>query len=248
MEPYLYNPPRRKLRPKPKRPVKAVLRWLFRWLTRIVIAVCIVTALLMLSLRWVNPSTSGYMVRYEQAAKRKPKHEWVDFDQVAWSLPLAVMAAEDQRFPQHWGLDLHQIRLALQANAKRRNPRGASTISQQTIKNLFLWPGRSYIRKALEAWLTLWMELLVPKKRILEIYINIAQFGKSVFGVQAASSHYFGKKASDLNARESRLLAASLPTPSSSNPAKPSAYLQKRDRILRKQMEQLGGYELIKSL
>ena len=202
----------------------------------------------MLSLRWLDPPTSSYILRYEHAAKRTAKHEWVDFENIAWSMPLAAISAEDQRFASHWGFDWRQIRKALEENRSRNLPRGASTITQQTIKNLFLWPGRSYVRKGLEAWLTLWMELLVPKKRIMEIYLNIAQFGKSVFGVQAASKHYFGTRAKWLNPRQSRLLAASLPTPSSSNPAKPSEYLRARDASLKVQMQKLGGKRVIDKL
>ena len=206
------------------------------------------TIVLLGSLRWIDPPTSSYIVRYEQAAKRQAKHEWVDFEQIAWSMPLAAIAAEDQRFPEHWGFDTRQIRLAIKQNRQRSAPRGASTISQQTIKNLFLWPGRSYVRKAVEAWLTFWMELLVPKQRILEIYLNIAQFGKSVFGVQAAAQHYFGTSAKWLSPRQARLLAASLPTPSSSNPAKPSDYLLKREARLASDMPKLGGKRLIDEL
>lgn len=212
------------------------------------IAIIVPTIMLMLSLRWIDPPTSSYIVRYEIAAKREAKQQWVDFDNINWTMPLAAIAAEDQRFPQHWGFDTKQIRLAFQENRKGRPQRGASTISQQTIKNLFLWPKRSYLRKGVEAWLTLWMEIIVPKKRILEIYLNIAQFGKSVFGIEAAAKHYFGTSAKWLSASQSRLLAASLPTPSSSNPAKPSDYLLQREKKLAIDMPKLGGQALINRL
>lgn len=204
--------------------------------------------LLMLTLRWLDPPTSSYMIRYELAAKRQAKQEWVDFENIIWTMPLAAIAAEDQTFPQHWGFDTKQIRLAFQQNRKQQFQRGASTISQQTVKNLFLWPKRSYFRKAIEAWLTLWMEIIIPKKRILEIYLNIAQFGKSVFGVEAAAKHYFSTSAKWLTASQSRLLAASLPTPSSSNPAKPSKYLRQREKELAIDMSKLGNEVLIKGL
>lgn len=208
----------------------------------------ILTVLLMLGLRWIDPPTSSFIIRYEIAAQREAKHQWVDFENITWTMPLAAIAAEDQRFPNHWGFDTKQIQLAFQENLKGGSQRGASTISQQTIKNLFLWPKRSYLRKGVEAWLTLWMEIVVPKKRILEIYLNIAQFGKSVFGVEAAAKHYFGTSAKWLTASQSRLLAASLPTPSSSNPAKPSKYLLQRERKLAVDMPKLGGQALIKRL
>lgn len=200
----------------------------------------LITVALMLSLRFVNPDSSSYIDRYEIAAKREAKFEWVDFNDIHWSLPLAVIASEDQRFPKHWGLDLEQIKKAIKENKTRKTPRGASTITQQTVKNLYLSGKRSYTRKVIEAWLSVWMELILPKKRILEIYLNIAQFGKSTFGAQAASRHYFSKSANKLNAMESRLLAASLPTPSRSNAAKPSAYLLSRNDQLREAMEKMG--------
>ena len=126
--------------------------------------------------------------------------------------------------------------------------RGASTITQQTIKNLFLWPERSFLRKGIEAWLAIWMELIVPKKRILEIYINFAQFGTSVFGVGAASNYYFGIPASELSAEQSALIAASLPTPSRSNPAEPSAYLKERADYILDQMPRVGGRRMVEEL
>lgn len=228
--------------------VKKTAGVLLRSVLLLTAASVILTASLMLGLRWLDPPTSSYIVRYEHAAKRPAKREWVNFEQIAWPMALAVIAAEDQQFPKHFGFDWRQIKLALKENKGRNIPRGASTISQQTIKNLFLWPGRSYFRKAVEAWLTVWMELLVPKKRILEIYLNIAQFGKSVFGVQAAAKHYFGTRAQWLTPRQARLLAASLPTPSSSNPAKPSDYLLSRDRALKTAMQKLGGKRVIDRL
>ncbi len=231
---------RSKLSKKP-----SILLRLLRW-TIIFSITCTVAVLL--PLRWIDPPTSNYILRYEEATKRKAKKQWVNLENIAWSMPLAAIAAEDQRFPNHWGIDIRQIRLALKHNASRSLPRGASTITQQTIKNLFLWPSRSLIRKGLEAWLSVWMEILLPKKRILEIYLNIAQFGKSVFGIGAASHHYFGNPASLLSSYQSSLLAASLPTPSSSNPAKPSEYLLTRSKELRKHMRQLGGRQLIENL
>ncbi|MFT5258784.1 MAG: monofunctional biosynthetic peptidoglycan transglycosylase [Saprospiraceae bacterium] len=226
------------------RPKQGRVRWkrLLKW---VVIAVVTSTVALLLPLRWIDPPTSSYIMRYEKAAKRTARHQWVDLEKMAWSMPLAAIAAEDQRFPSHWGLDVRQIHYALKNNTSRRIPLGASTITQQTIKNLYLWPSRSLFRKGLEAWLSVWLEILLPKKRIIEIYLNIAQFGKSVFGVGVASQHYFGKDVSELTAYQASLLAASLPTPSSSNPAKPSAYLKTRGRALLKQMRQLGWRNVI---
>ncbi len=232
-------------RPKARKSRRLNIIKLLRWCAYLIV---ITTIVLVFPLRWVDPPTSSYIMRYEKAALRDARHQWVDFDQIAWQMPLAAIAAEDQQFPNHWGLDLRQIRLAFKHNATRSTPLGASTISQQTVKNLYLWPSRSLFRKGLEAWLAIAMELMLSKKRILEIYLNIAQFGKSVFGIGAASYHYFGQPAINLNHYQASLLAASLPTPSSSNPAKPSSYLRERGLALRKQMRQLGGHHVIDKL
>ena len=172
------------------------------------------------------------------------KHQWLALTDISLYFPNAVIASEDQQFPNHFGFDLKQIQQVI----KEGEQRGASTITQQTVKNLFLWPERSYLRKGLEAWLALWMELILPKKRILELYVNFAQFGKSVFGVGAASQHYFGIAAIDLSPEQSALIAASLPTPSRSNPAKPSKYLQERADFILDQMPRIGGRRMVQEL
>lgn len=168
-------------------------------------------------------------------------------DEISLYFPVAVIASEDQQFPHHFGFDLKQIKLVLD-NSENGLSRGASTITQQTVKNLFLWPQRSLFRKGIEAWLTVWMELIVPKRRILEIYVNFAQFGKSVFGVEAASQYYFGIPAAQLSPTQSALIAASLPTPSRSNPGKPSPYLQQRAAYIEDQMPRVGGRRIIREL
>ena len=200
----------------------------------------------MLAMRFIDPPTSSYIELNKRNHNTNIKQVWVDFENVSLYFPNAVLASEDQQFPNHFGFDFKQIQLVL--NDKNGITRGASTISQQTVKNLFLWPGRSYVRKGLEAWLVVWMELIVPKKRILEIYMNYAQFGKSVFGVEAASQHYFGISASELSPAQSALIAASLPTPSRSNPAKPSSSLKKRAAYIQDQMPRIGGRRAIREL
>ena len=212
----------------------------------LVLLLFFVSALPMVVLRFVDPPTSNYIELNKRNHNTNIKQQWVDFDDVSLYFPNAVLASEDQQFPNHFGFDIKQIKLVL--NDKKGISRGASTITQQTIKNLFLWPGKSYVRKGIEAWLVLWMELIVPKKRILEIYINYAQFGKSVFGVEAASQHYFGITAKQLNPEQSALIAASLPTPSRSNPAKPSTYLLERAAYIQDQMPRIGGRRAIKEL
>ncbi len=209
--------------------------------------VCFVSALPMVLLRYYDPPTSNFIELNKRNNNTNIKHKWVPIDDVSAYFPNAVIASEDQQFPNHYGFDIKQIKLVLEER-KNGESRGASTISQQTVKNLFLWPGRSFLRKGLEAWLVIWMELIVPKKRILELYINFAQFGKSVFGVGAASQHYFGIDAKYLTPEQSALIAASLPTPSRSNPGKPSKYLKKRANYIMDQMPRVGGRRMVREL
>jgi len=218
--------------------------WFWRWTFRLVLFICIVSALPMIGLRFYDPPTSNFIELNKKNRNTNIKHEWKDLEDISLYFPNAVLASEDQQFPNHFGFDIEQIKQVWQDGEKR----GASTITQQTVKNLFLWPRRSFFRKGLEAWLTLWMELILPKKRILEIYVNYAQFGKSIFGVAAASKHYFGIEAKDLNPKQSALIAASLPTPSRSNPAKPSEYLIERAKFILDQMPRIGGRRMIQEL
>lgn len=168
--------------------------------------------------------------------------DWVSMDEISPWMGLAVIAAEDQKFPEHWGFDVSAIEKALAHNERNENRvRGASTLSQQTAKNLFLWDGRSWIRKGLEAGLTLGMETVWSKKRILTVYLNIAEFGDGVFGVEAAAQRYFHKPASRLTISEAALLAAVLPNPIRFKANAPSGYVHSRQAWIMRQMRQLGG-------
>lgn len=168
--------------------------------------------------------------------------DWVSMDEISPWVPLAVIAAEDQKFPDHWGFDVASIEKAILHNERHENRvRGASTLSQQTAKNLFLWDGRSWVRKGLEAGLTLGMEVVWTKRRILTVYLNIAEFGHGVFGVEAASQRYFQKPAGRLSASEAALLAAVLPGPMRFKANAPSKYVRQRQQWILKQMRQLGG-------
>lgn len=168
------------------------------------------------------------------------RSEWVSHEEVSPWMLLAVMAAEDQRFPQHNGFDLEAIKTVLQGG-ERREMRGASTISQQTAKNMFLWSGRSWIRKGLEVVLTTGMEVVWSKQRILIVYLNIAEFGDGIFGVEQAAQHYFHKSARHLTMSEAALLAAVLPAPHRFSVATPSRYTLQRQQWIIRQMQQLGG-------
>ncbi|MBV8042240.1 monofunctional biosynthetic peptidoglycan transglycosylase [Pluralibacter sp.] len=168
--------------------------------------------------------------------------DWVSMSDMSPWMGLAVIAAEDQKFPDHWGFDVSAIEKALAHNERNENRiRGASTLSQQTAKNLFLWDGRSWLRKGLEAGLTLGIETLWSKRRILTVYLNIAEFGEGVFGVEAASQRYFHKPASRLTMSEAALLAAVLPNPVRFRADAPSGYVRSRQAWILRQMRQLGG-------
>jgi monofunctional biosynthetic peptidoglycan transglycosylase len=165
--------------------------------------------------------------------------DWVPMSEISSPMALAVMAAEDQKFPEHWGFDVDAIQSVLDKESGKM--RGASTLSQQTAKNLFLWDGRSWVRKGLEAGLTVGIETVWTKRRILTVYLNIVEFGDGVFGVEQASQHFFHKPASRLTASQAALLAAVLPNPHLFKVNAPSAYVLRRQQWILRQMSQLGG-------
>jgi len=204
------------------------------------------TLLPVVALRWLPPPTSAFMVRsqwlaiWEGRENFRIRYQWVDWPGISRSAALAVVASEDQLFATHLGFDFGAIAKAAAGNRRGHRLHGASTISQQTAKNLFLTPARSLWRKGLEAYFTVLLELSWPKRRILEVYLNVAQFGDGVFGVEAASRQFFHKPAARLTAREAALLAATLPNPLVLHADRPSAYvLRRRDWILN-QMRRLG--------
>ena len=209
-----------------------------------------------LLLRWLPPPTTAFMLRSalqpaaagDSTADAGAQYRWTDWDRISPHAALAAIAAEDQKFPDHHGFDVEAIQSAVGEARNGGRLRGASTISQQTAKNLFLWPGRSMVRKGLEAYLTVLIELCWSKRRILEVYLNVAEFGKGVFGITAASERYFGKEPADLHADEAALLAAVLPNPSGLRADRPSAYVRARRSWIRRQMRQLGGIALIEAL
>jgi monofunctional biosynthetic peptidoglycan transglycosylase len=210
--------------------------------------------LLVLILRWVDPPASSFMLQHALVAAslgRTPPyyhHHWVPWDAIPPDVALAVIAAEDQRFPAHSGFDWVEIREAWADYRRGEGLRGASTITQQTAKNLFLWPQRSWVRKGLEVWFTGLMELLWPKHRILEVYLNIAQFSPSTYGVGAASERYFNRPVGELDVEEAALLAAVLPAPSANRLDRPSGRLGRRAAWISDQMGRLGGRRYLEEL
>ncbi|WP_275287845.1 monofunctional biosynthetic peptidoglycan transglycosylase [Halomonas elongata] len=168
------------------------------------------------------------------------RQQWRPWSQLSDNAKLAVIAAEDQRFPAHHGFDFVELRRAVMASLNGDDLRGASTLSQQTAKNLFLWTGRNWVRKGLEAWFTLLLELLWPKERILEVYLNIAEWDSGVFGLEAAAQHYFGVSAVELTSAQASRLAAILPNPRGWSASRPSSYVLQRSDWIRGQMRNLG--------
>ncbi|WP_110667839.1 monofunctional biosynthetic peptidoglycan transglycosylase [Salinicola halophilus] len=167
--------------------------------------------------------------------------QWTPWERLSDNAKLAVMAGEDQRFPEHWGFDVAQIKRSLTNWSDGGSLRGASTLSQQTARNLFLWTGRSWIRKGLEAWFTLLMEALWPKQRILEVYLNIAEWDTGVFGLEAAAERYFNTSAASLSVSQAARLAAILPNPRGRSASQPSAQVSQRAAWIERQMRNLGG-------
>jgi monofunctional biosynthetic peptidoglycan transglycosylase len=188
--------------------------------------------------RYVAPPVTTVML-LQPGPVRDLEYTWVDRDAIAWNVARAVMASEDQRFVAHHGIDFVSLDKALAEYRDGDGLRGASTITQQVAKNLFLWQGRSFVRKGLEAYFAVLLEMCWPKERILEVYLNIAEFGPSVFGVEAAAREYFGSSAARLDAGEAALLAAVLPNPSELHASRPSAYVRERQAWIVEQMRLL---------
>jgi monofunctional glycosyltransferase len=203
--------------------------------------------------RFVPVPFSALMIqrRVESWFSPKPyasRHDWVPLEDISLSMGVAVIAAEDQNFPEHFGFDWKAIEKAIAHNERSRRKRGASTISQQTAKNLFLWESRSWVRKGFEVYFTVLIEWGWSKSRILEVYLNIVEFGDGVYGVEAASRTFFGKPAKKLRPSEAALLAAVLPNPHRYRAAAPSGYVRNRQAWILRQMNAIGGPALIKSL
>ncbi|WP_428241415.1 monofunctional biosynthetic peptidoglycan transglycosylase [Gynuella sp.] len=210
-----------------------------RWILIIAVSFCLLTIAMVLFLRWINPPTTSMVIRDPLVSDKWLGGRWADLDDINRQLPLAVISSEDQKFPYHMGFDFEAIADALEE--QRTRPRGASTITQQLAKNLFLWPGRSYIRKGLEAWFTLWMEWLWPKQRIMEVYLNVIEYGPGVYGVTMASERFFHKSPARLSRTEASLLAAVLPNPKRMSASEPSGYVWSRSYEIRQAMRSLGG-------
>ncbi len=219
------------------------LKWVPVWVTPLVVS------------RWIDTfgtvESGGRDAAQRDAAQRdagKVYKNWRSLDNLSGEAALAVVASEDQQFPVHWGFDFDEIQDAIKDNQTRKRLRGASTISQQVAKNVFLWNGRSYIRKGLEVYFTVLIELIWGKRRILEVYLNVAETGPMTFGIEAASRRFYGHSARSLTRDEAARIAAVLPNPRQFSVANPSNYIQQRTRFIARQMRRLGGQRYLKNL
>lgn len=210
-----------------------MLKKIFKWIRRIVIFLFVFSILQVIVFKFVPIYYTPLMVWNNTTQLFSGegvvcKHTWVPIDQISKYLPLAVVSSEDNLFLDHSGFDFDQIEKAMNEAEKGKRQRGASTISQQTAKNVFLWSGRSYIRKGLEVYYTFLIETIWGKERIMEVYLNSIEMGKNIYGAEAVAQDHFKKSAKKLTAGESALIAATLPNPIRFNSAKPSAYIVRR--------------------
>jgi monofunctional biosynthetic peptidoglycan transglycosylase len=235
----------------PRRSLTRRILRLVLWILALWFAATIFTVL---ALRWIDPPTSAFMMsaRFEAMKsgdrRYRTRYEWVDYAHISPNAGIAVIAAEDQRFAEHAGFDLQSIDESIRQHQRGRRLRGASTITQQVAKNLFLWNEHSFVRKGLEAYFTVLIETLWSKQRTLEVYLNVAQFGRGTYGVGAASRYFYGKSAARLTPDEAALLAAVLPNPRRFSVAAPSAYVRERQEWIVWQMSALGGRSYLLAL
>ena len=235
------------------RVLRRCLRLLWRLVWRGALGFVVLSVALVLLFRFVPPPGSMVMVerKVQSWINSEPidiQRQWRSWENLSSNAKLAVISAEDQRFPQHRGFDFVEMRRAWEASRDGERLRGASTLSQQTAKNVFLWSGRSWVRKGLEAWFTLLIETLWGKQRILEVYLNVAEWDTGVFGLEAAANHYFGASGSALTGRQASLLAAILPNPRNRSASRPDAQVERRSQWIRQQMRNLGGTSFLERL
>ena len=224
-----------------------MIKKIFRFIAKVIGWFFLITFLLVLLFKWIPlPFTPLMAIRYFEHSDEEIKHEWVPIEEISKNLQLAVICSEDQNFENHSGFDFEAIQKAIENNKKGKRVRGASTISQQTAKNAFLWPGRNYIRKGLEAYFTFLIEFLWSKERILEVYLNSIEMGKGVYGAQAAAQSWFGKDALNLSPSEAAAIAAILPNPRTYRANPPSNYISQRKSWITQQMKFYGEFDLNK--
>jgi monofunctional biosynthetic peptidoglycan transglycosylase len=228
-----------------------MLKKTYRFFRKLMLYFFIGSVALTIIYRFVPPPFTYLMIQRLVEQKMdgeglKLRKDWVSIGEMSPYLVRAVIASEDQHFNEHWGFDIEALQKAYQHNQKSKKVKGGSTISQQVAKNVFLWPGRSYFRKGLEAYFTILIEITWSKKRIMEIYLNEIEMGDGIYGAEAASKKYFRKSAKDLSKRESALIAAVLPNPIRWTPVHPNAYIQRRQYRILRAMRYVGKPEYLK--
>jgi len=230
--------------------IKYFLKTVFFLIKGSLISFLILSLYFSLCFSFVKPVKTPLMVKRNWEQKKADSnircdHEWVPIEKISPHLVRAVIASEDNRFTKHYGIDFGAIKKARKYNERHTTrKRGASTISQQTAKNVFLWPARSYLRKGLELYFTLLIETFWSKERIMEVYLNMIEMGPGIYGAEAAAKHYFGKSASRLTKEEAAMIAISLPNPRKRNPARPTNYMIRRQQQILWLMPKMGKIEL----
>jgi len=238
----------RHTRSKPTAKPRGFVRRLFRFAAWSILLMLVTSIVIVLPWRWIPPPTTAFVIRENIVSDSPVHYRWIPWSEISPQLAIAAVAAEDQKFPFHNGFDLNAIAEAIESNRGGSRVRGASTISQQVAKNLFLWPGQDFIRKGVEAYLTLWIELLWPKRRILEVYLNVAEFGSGIFGAWAAGEHIFGKSAHEFTLREAAILVSVLPSPKRMSVLHPSDYVRGRAEQIEEAVRALGGAQYLAGL
>lgn len=227
--------------------MKRWLKFIFRKLLKIALYFLLITVSIVIIYKYIDPPVSGMML-YKKVTidDYHYEYEWRDLEEINSSLPLAFIAAEDQKFLDHNGFDVEAIEKAVKHNKSSERKRGASTISQQVAKNVFLIPAKNYFRKGLEVYFTGLIELIWGKRRIMEVYLNVVELGEGIYGAEAAAQHYYKKQAVRLNRNQTAFMATVLPNPLKFNLARPSAYMYRRQTWILRQMNNLGGESILK--
>lgn len=228
-----------------KQILTAILHWIFR-ISALFVAISILSVLL---LRWVNPPTTSFMLQRQWTNDNvELRYQWTDWQDISPHLKMAAIASEDQAFANHWGIDISSIQKAIEEYGRGQDLRGASTITQQVAKNLYLWAEQSYIRKGIEAYFAVLIELLWSKQRILEMYLNIVEFGDGIYGVQAAAEHYLNTTPANLTKWQSAFMVTALPAPKRYNLDDPSEYMLERSSWVMRYMDLLGNTYYLEKL
>jgi monofunctional biosynthetic peptidoglycan transglycosylase len=232
------------------KPIKEIVTNIARWIFRLIVLLLAISVLSVLLFRWVNPPTTSFMLQRQWSADGDLElhYQWTDWQDISPHIKMAAIASEDQSFASHWGIDLKSVQQAIREYEHGRGLRGASTITQQVAKNLYLWADQSYIRKGIEAYFAVLIELFWPKQRILEIYLNIVEFGDGVYGVQAAAQRYLNTTAANLSKWQSAFMVTALPAPKRYNLDNPSEYMLERSAWVIRYMDLLGNSYYLEKL